>query len=140
MKVYLGRAVSGQPGARSLQAIQLAYQALLDVGAEVLCQRVADPGYRAGLDPYTLLAETMRRELVEADAGCLEVTGRSTGVGFEAGWLAARGRPVLMLYDAEEPPGSVVVRHPPFAQCRAYAYGTLTEVGPAVRAFCRGLR
>ena len=39
----------------------------------------------------------MHRELLDADAGCMEMTGRSIGVGFEAGWLLGRGRPVLVL-------------------------------------------
>ena len=109
MKVYLGRAVSGELGPRSLEAIQLAHRALLEFGAGILAERVADPDYRPGLDRPELVAEMMHRELLEADAGCMEMTGRSTGVGFEAGWLLGRGRPVLALYDADVPPASAVV-------------------------------
>ncbi|TMC29576.1 MAG: hypothetical protein E6J32_07400 [Chloroflexi bacterium] len=94
MKVYLGRAVSGELGPRSLEAIQLAHRALREFGAGILAERVADPDYRPGLDRPELIAEMMHRELLEADAGCMEMTGRSTGVGFEAGWLLGRGRPV----------------------------------------------
>src|SRR5437899_13100996 len=104
MKVYLGRAVSGELGPRSLEAIQLAHRALLEFGAGILAERVADPDYRPGLDRPELVAEMMHRELLEADAGCMEMTGRSTGVGFEAGWLLGRGRPVLGRYDADLPP------------------------------------
>ena len=91
MKVYLGRPVSGELGPRALEAVQLAHRALIDAGADVLCERVADPEYRTGDDRPELIAEMMRRELLEADAGCLEASGRSTGVGFEAGWLSGRG-------------------------------------------------
>ncbi len=79
----------------------------------------------------------MRRELGEADAGCLEMTGRSTGVGFEAGWLLGRGRPVLVLYDADAPPASAVVRHPPFDHCLSVGYSDLMEISGVVTAFCR---
>lgn len=139
MKIYLGRAVSGEPGRRSLQAIQLAHRALVEAGAQVLCERVADPSYRAGIDAPERVASMMRDELAQADAGCLEVTGRSTGVGFEAGWLAGRGRPVLLLYDAEEPPSSAVVRFAPFPGCVSQPYGNLAEIPARVRAFYGGL-
>ncbi|HYM49115.1 MAG TPA: hypothetical protein VET65_00945 [Candidatus Limnocylindrales bacterium] len=137
MKVYLGRAVSGELGPRSLEAIQLAHRALRDAGADILCERVADPEYRPGADRPELVAEMMRRELLEADAGCVEVTGRSTGVGFEAGWLSGRGRPVLMLYDADAAPPSSVARFPPFDHCLAFGYRDLMEIAPTVSEFCR---
>lgn len=137
MKVYIGRAVSGELGPRSLEAIQLAHRALLESGVVVLCERVADPDYRPGLDRPELIAEIMRRELLEADAGCLEMTGRSTGVGFEAGWLLGRGRPVLFLYDADAEPASAVVRFPPFDHAIAHGYRDLMEIGEAVTDFCR---
>jgi nucleoside 2-deoxyribosyltransferase len=137
LKVYLGRPVSGELGPRALEAVQLAHRALLDFGVQVLCERVADPEYRPGDDRPELIAEMMRRELLEADAGCLEVTGRSTGVGFEAGWLAGRGRPVLLLYDADAAPASAVARHPAFDHCVAFAYRDLLEIRSAVLDFCR---
>jgi nucleoside 2-deoxyribosyltransferase len=137
VKVYLGRAVSGELGPRSLEAIQLAHRALLESGAEVLCERVADPDYRPGIDRPELIAQMMRRELLEADAGCLEMTGPSTGVGFEAGWLVGRGRPVLVLYDADAPPASAVVRHPPFDHCVTVAYSDLMDIAGSVAAFCQ---
>src|SRR4029077_11347917 len=114
VKVYLGRAVSGELGPRSLEAIQLAHRALKEYGAAILAERVADPDYRPGFDRPELIAEMMHRELLEADAGCMEMSGRSTGVGFEVGWLLGRGRPVLALYDADVAPASSVVRFPPF--------------------------
>jgi nucleoside 2-deoxyribosyltransferase len=135
MKVYLGRAVSGELGPRSLEAVQLAHRALTNLGVAILCERVADPDYRPGLDRPELIAEMMRRELLEADAGCVEMTGRSSGVGFEAGWLAGRGRPVLMLYDADEAPASSVVRYPPFEHCVAFGYRDLLEIEAAVGDF-----
>jgi len=137
VKVYLGRAVSGELGPRSLEAIQLAHRALSAYGAGILCERVADPDYRPGLDRPELIAEMMRRELLEADAGCLEMTGRSTGVGFEAGWLAGRGRPVLALYDADAVSPSAVVQFPPFDHCIAFGYRDLMEIDGAVTDFCR---
>ena len=137
MKVYLGRPVSGELGPRALEAVQLAHRALIDAGADVLCERVADPEYRPGDDRPELIAEMMRRELLEADAGCLEASGRSTGVGFEAGWLSGRGRPVLLLYDADAAPPSAVARRPPFEQCVAFGYRDLMEIRPAVVEFCR---
>jgi nucleoside 2-deoxyribosyltransferase len=137
MKVYLGRAVSGQIGPRSLEAVQLAHRALLASGVSVLCERVADPEYRPGLDRPELVAEMMRRELLAADAGCMEMTGPSTGVGFEAGWLAGRGRPVLILHDADVATSSSILRFPPFDHCVAFAYRDLMEIAPAVRDFCR---
>jgi hypothetical protein len=137
VKVYLGRAVSGELGPRSLEAIQLAHRALTTYGAGILCERVADPDYRPGLDRPELIAEMMRRELLEADAGCLEMTGKSTGAGFEAGWLAGRGRPVLVLYDADATPPSAVVQFPPFDLCIAFGYRDLMEIHGAVTDFCR---
>ncbi|MDQ6709696.1 MAG: nucleoside 2-deoxyribosyltransferase [Candidatus Dormibacteraeota bacterium] len=137
MKVYLGRAVSGQLGPRSLEAIQLAHRALTTSGVGILCERVADPDYRPGLDRPELIAEMMRRELLEADAGCMEMTGPSTGVGYEAGWLAGRGRPVLILYDADEPASSSVVRFPPFDHCITFGYRDLMEIHSAVEDFVR---
>jgi hypothetical protein len=135
MKVYLGRSVGGELGPRSLEAVQLAHRALSSIGVGILCERVADPDYRPGLDRPELIAEMMRRELLEADAGCMEMTGRSSGVGFEAGWLAGRGRPVLMLYDADEPVASSVVRFPPFEHCISFAYRDLLEINGAVVDF-----
>jgi len=129
--------VSGELGPRSLEAVQLAHRALLEFGAEVLCERVADPDYRPGLDRPELIAEMMRRELDQADAGCLEMTGKSTGVGFEAGWLLGRGRPVLALYDTDASPASAVVRHPPFDHCLSVGYSDLMEIRAAVTDFCR---
>lgn len=137
MKVYLGRAVSGELGPRSLEAIQLAHRALTDAGISILAERVADPDYRPGLDRPELVAEMMRRELHQADAGCMEMSGRSLGVGFEAGWLLGRGRPVLVLYDADEPPASSIVRHPPFEHCVSFGYHDLLEIHAAVTDFCR---
>ena len=137
MKVYLGRAVSGELGPRSLEAIQLAHRALTEAGIGVLAERVADPDYRPGLDRPELIAEMMRRELLEADAGCMEMSGRSIGVGFEAGWLVGRGRPVLILFDADEPAASSVVRFPPFDHCLSFGYRDLLEVQAAVTDFCR---
>jgi len=137
MKVYLGRAVSGELGPRSLEAIQLAHRALVEYGAGILAERVADPEYRPGLDRPELVAEMMHRELLEADAGCMEMTGRSTGVGFEAGWLLGRGRPVLVLYDADVAPASAVVRFPPFDHCVPFGYRDVMEIGLAVADFCR---
>jgi len=135
VKAYLGRAVSGEIGPRSLEAVQLAHRALVGLGVGILCERVADPDYRPGLDRPELIAEMMRRELLEADAGCMEMTGRSSGVGFEAGWLAGRGRPVLILYDADLSPSSSVVRIPPFDHCIAFAYRDLLEIQGAVVDF-----
>jgi nucleoside 2-deoxyribosyltransferase len=135
MKVYLGRAVSGEIGPRSLEAVQLAHRALVASGVGILCERVADPDYRPGLDRPELIAEMMRRELLEADAGCMEMTGRSTGVGFEAGWLAGRGRPVLILHDADVAASSSIVRFPPFDHCIAFAYRDLMEINEAVKDF-----
>ena len=129
MKVYLGRAVSGELGPRSLEAIQLAHRALVEYGAGILAERVADPEYRPGLDRPELVAE--------ADAGCVEMTGRSIGVGFEAGWLLGRGRPVLVLYDADVAPASTVVRFPPFDHCVSFGYRDLMDVSGAVTDFCR---
>ena len=137
MKVYLGRSVSGELGPRSLEAIQLAHRALLDAGFGILAERVADPDYRPGLDRPELVAEMMRRELHEADAGCVEMSGRSLGVGFEAGWLLGRGRPVLVLYDADQPPASSIVRYPPFDHCVSFGYHDLLEIRMAVTDFCR---
>jgi hypothetical protein len=137
VKVYLGRAVSGELGPRSLEAIQLAHRALLESGISVLAERVADPDYRAGIDRPELIAEMMRRELLEADAGCMEMSGRSIGVGFEAGWLIGRGRPVLILFDADQPSASSVVRFPPFDHCLSFGYHDLLEIHPAVSDFCR---
>lgn len=140
MKVYLGRAVTGELGPRSLEAIQLAHRALREYGAGILCERVADPDYRPGLDRPELIAEMMRRELLAADAGCMEMTGRSSGVGFEAGWLLGRGRPVLVLYDADAAPPSSVVQYPPFDHCVAFGYHDLMEVATAVTDFCRTIQ
>ena len=137
MKVYLGRSVSGELGPRSLEAIQLAHRALIESGIGVLAERVADPDYRAGLDRPELVAEMMRRELYEADAGVMEMSGRSLGVGFEAGWLLGRGRPVLALYDADLPAASSIVRFPPFEPCVSFGYRDLLEIRAAVSDFCR---
>ncbi|HET9848164.1 MAG TPA: hypothetical protein VFR68_06365 [Candidatus Dormibacteraeota bacterium] len=137
MKVYLGRSVSGELGPRSLEAIQLAHRALVESGIGILAERVADPDYRAGLDRPELVAEMMRRELLEADAGCMEMSGRSLGVGFEAGWLLGRGRPVLILHDADEPAASSIVRFPPFEHCVSFAYHDLLDIRAAVKDFCR---
>ena len=137
MKVYLGRSVSGELGPRSLEAIQLAHRALIESDVGILAERVADPDYRAGLDRPELVAEMMRRELLEADAGCMEMSGRSLGVGFEAGWLLGRGRPVLILYDADEPAASSIVRFPPFEHCVSFGYHDLLDIRAAVRDFCR---
>lgn len=137
VKVYLGRAVSGELGPRSLEAIQLAYRALVESGIEILAERVADPDYRPGLDRPELVAEMMHRELLEADAGCMEMSGRSLGVGFEAGWLLGRGRPVLVLYDADQPAASSIVRFPPFEHCVPFGYRDLLEIRAAVSDFCR---
>lgn len=137
MKVYLGRSVSGELGPRSLEAIQLAHRALVDSGIGILAERVADPTYRPGLDRPELVAEMMRRELHEADAGCMEMSGRSLGVGFEAGWLLGRGRPVLVLYDADQPIASSIVRYPPFEHCVSFGYHDLLEIHDAVTDFCR---
>lgn len=137
MKVYLGRAVSGELGPRTLEAIQLAHRALIESGIGVLAERVADPEYRPGLDRPELIAEMMRRELHEADAGCMEMSGRSLGVGFEAGWLLGRGRPVLVLYDADLPAASSIVRFPPFDHCISFGYHDLLEIRGAVSDFCR---
>jgi nucleoside 2-deoxyribosyltransferase len=137
MKVYLGRAVSGEIGPRSLEAVQLAHRALVTSGVGILCERVADPEYRPGLDRPELIAEMMRRELLLADAGCMEMTGRSSGVGFEAGWLAGRGRPVLILHDADVAPSSSIVRFPPFDHCISFAYRDLMEISEAVADFVR---
>lgn len=137
MKVYLGRSVSGELGPRSLEAIQLAHRALVDAGVGILAERVADPDYRPGLDRPELIAEMMRRELHEADAGCMEMSGRSLGVGFEAGWLLGRGRPVLILYDADQPLASSIVRYPPFEHCVSFGYQDLLDIRSAVTDFCR---
>lgn len=137
MKVYLGRAVSGELGPRSLEAIQLAHRALMDSGIDILAERVADPDYRPGLDRPELIAEMMHRELLEADAGCMEMSGRSLGVGFEAGWLVGRGRPVLVLYDADIPTASSIVRFPPFDHCISFGYRDILEIRDAVTDFCR---
>jgi hypothetical protein len=137
VKVYLGRAVSGELGPRSLEAIQLAHRALMDSGIDILCERVADPDYRPGLDRPELIAEMMHRELLEADAGCMEMSGRSLGVGFEAGWLLGRGRPVLVLYDADLPTASSIVRYPPFDHCISFGYRDILEIRDAVTDFCR---
>lgn len=137
MKVYLGRAVSGELGPRSLEAIQLAHRALVDSGIGILAERVADPDYRPGLDRPELIAEMMHRELLEADAGCMEMSGRSLGVGFEAGWLVGRGRPVLVLYDADLPTASSIVRYPPFDHCVSFGYRDILEIRDAVTDFCR---
>lgn len=137
MKVYIGRSVSGELGPRSLEAIQLAHRALLDAGIGILAERVADPDYRPGIDRPELVGEMMRRELHEADAGCFEMSGRSLGVGFEAGWLLGRGRPVLVLYDADQPLASSIVRYPPFDHCVSFGYHDLLEIRDAVTDFCR---
>jgi hypothetical protein len=67
----------------------------------------------------------------------MEMSGRSLGVGFEAGWLIGRGRPVLILFDADEPLASSVVRFPPFDHCVSFGYHDLLEIRSAVEDFCR---
>src|SRR5207244_10678356 len=69
--------------------------------------------------------------------GCMEMAGRSIGVGFEAGWLLGRGRPVVALYDADVAPASSVVRFPPFDHCVPFGAHDLTDLGAAVTDFCR---
>src|SRR5439155_27323882 len=91
MKVYLGRAVSGELGPRSLEAIQLAHRALVEYGAGILAERVADPEYRPGLDRPELVAEMMHRELLEADAGCVELTGGTSALGLKPVGLLGAG-------------------------------------------------
>jgi len=79
------------------------------------------------------------RELVEADAGCFEASGPSTGVGFEAGFLAGRKRPVLFLYDSDAAPASAVVLYPVFDNCLSVPYRDLMEIESAVRTFCEAI-
>jgi hypothetical protein len=65
------------------------------------------------------------------------MSGRSLGVGLEAGWLLGRGRPVLALYDADQPLASSIVRYPPFDHCVCFGYHDLLEIRDAVTDFCR---
>lgn len=135
MRVYLGRAVSGSLGEHSLAVIQVAYQTLRELGVEVLAGRLADPAYVPGVDPPEAVARMMHRELRRAEAMVAEVSGSSTGVGYEIGWLSARGRPVLALYAAQTPPRSALLLSPPEASLVAAAYGVVEDVPPLIRQF-----
>lgn len=135
MRVYLGRAVSGRLGEHSLAVIQVADQTLRELGVEVLAGRLADPAYVPGVDPPAAVARMMHRELREADAMVAEVSGSSTGVGYEIGWLSARGCPVLALYAVGTPPRSALLLSPPEASLVVSAYGALEDVRRLIRQF-----
>ncbi len=135
MKVYIGRAVSGVLGEHSLAVIQVVERTLRGLDVDVLAARLADPRYVPGQDPPGLVAEMMRRELQAADAMVAEISGASTGVGYEIGWLTARGRPVLALYAAASRPRSAVLLAPPEATLVSAPYHDLREVASLVRRF-----
>jgi hypothetical protein len=138
VKVYIGRAVSGTLGERSLEVIQIIDRTLRELGVVVLAQRLADPLYRAGQDPPELVGKIMHRELRAADAMVAEVSGPSIGVGYEVGWLTARKRPVLLLYDGNSPPRSALLLAPPEPSILAAPYFDLLDVGRRVRDFVAG--
>jgi hypothetical protein len=138
VRIYIGRAVSGTLGERSLEVIQIIERTLRELGVVVLAQRLADPLYRAGQDPPELVGRIMHRELRAADAMVAEVSGPSTGVGYEVGWLTARRRPVLLLYDGNCPPRSALLLAPPEPTIWAAPYFDLLEVGARVRDFVAG--
>jgi hypothetical protein len=138
VRIYIGRAVSGTLGERSLEAIQIIERTLRELGVVVLAQRLADPLYRAGQDPPELVGKIMHRELRAADAMVAEVSGPSIGVGYEVGWLTARKRPVLLLYDGNRPPRSALLLAPPEPSILAAPYFDLLDVPERVRDFVAG--
>ncbi len=135
MRVYLGRAVSGSLGKHSLEVIRMVDQTLRELGVEVLAGRLADPAYVPGVDAPDVVARMMRSELRLADAMVAEVSGPSTGVGYEMGWLSARGCPVLALYASRTPPRSALLLSPPEENLVTVAYRALEEVPPLIRQF-----
>lgn len=99
MKVYLSSAITG--GRREyVDAVRAMREALTAVGVEVLNERIADPNFPS---PQTDRTQTMQELCVwleEADALIAEATISSTGVGCELTTVQARGKPILLLYDA----------------------------------------
>ncbi|MFQ6019440.1 MAG: hypothetical protein ACE5KW_01645 [Dehalococcoidia bacterium] len=99
MKIYLSTAISGG-GREYIESVHKIRDTLRSFGIEVLNERVADLSFPS---PQTDRAQTMREVcawLQEADAIIAEATISSTGIGCELTTVQMRGKPVLLLYDA----------------------------------------
>lgn len=100
MKVYLSTAITR--GRREyVDAVKMIADAVKAAGADLLNERVTDPNFPSA---DTDRAETMREIrawLDQADALIAEATISSTGVGCEVTSVQMRGKPVLLVYDAQ---------------------------------------
>ena len=140
MKVYLSTAITR--GRREyVEAVKRIVEVLKREGAEVLNERVAEPGFPS---PSVDRAQTMREVcqwLKEADALLAEATISSTGVGAEFTTVQMRGKPVLLLYDAHF--GFRIsdwVVHNPDENVEARPYRDLNDIERIVRDFLERAR
>ncbi|MEO0158476.1 MAG: DUF4406 domain-containing protein [candidate division WOR-3 bacterium] len=140
MKVFVSTAITG--GRREyVEAVRAIVNALEEEGVEVLNARVSDPTFpQPGVDRDSALREVYQW-LQEADALVAEATVSSTGVGCELSLVQARGKPVLLLYDAHF--GFRIsdwVLHHPAPNVATKPYRDLSQLKEEVRTFVRGLK
>ena len=139
MKIYLSTAITR--GRREyVEAMKRIVEVLKEEGAEVLNERVAEPGFPG---PAVDRAQSMREVcgwLELADALVAEATISSTGVGAEFTTVQMRGKPALLLYDAHF--GFRIsdwVVHNPDKNVEARPYRDLNDIERLVRDFVRRL-
>ena len=135
MKVFLSTAITR--GRREyVDAVKRIVAVLKEEGAEVLNDRVSDPGFPG---PTVDRSQTMREVcdwLGQADALVAEATISSTGIGAEVTTVQMRDKPVLLLYDAHF--GFRIsdwVFHHPDPNVETHAYRDRDEIGDVVKKF-----
>ena len=140
MKVFLSTAITR--GRREyVDAVKRIVAVLKEEGAEVLNDRVSDPGFPG---PTVDRSQTMREVcdwLGQADALVAEATISSTGIGAEVTTVQIRDKPVLLLYDAHF--GFRIsdwVVHNPYANVEAQPYRDLNDIERLVREFSKSAR
>ena len=140
MKVYLSTAITR--GRREyVETVQRIRDVLKSEGLEVLNERVVDPSFPTPSVDRTQTMQEVGRWLQEADGLVAEATISSTGVGCELTTVQARGKPVLLLYDAHF--GFRIsdwVTHNPDKKVEARAYRDSNDVERIVREFVPRLK
>lgn len=134
MKIYFAGSIRGGRGDAEIYYALISY---LGSFGRVLTEHVGDPGLTAKGDDGPndrYIYDRDMRWLVSSDIVVAEVSMPSLGVGYEVGWAAAQGKPVLCLY-RPSPDRELSAMIAGSDKVAVYAYASVDQARNIIAAF-----
>ena len=106
MNIYISGSISG--GRQKIQTYVRMKQIIESLGHKITSPQTCDPsitdsGEEKGLDSKQIFERDIR-QITESDVMIAEVTIPSLGVGYEIATMIHQNKPILCLYDLDNPP------------------------------------